>query len=137
MGDKETGNMNDTLILKDGSAIEMEPGGNLSDIKVISETKYNMLSTWDKLTEDNLSEVKIKNRDGIVVSNFKSLLLVSETSTIQGDGTILTSFHLREKTEVELLRERVEQLENGQEVQDEAISDLGTAVSDLAEGGLL
>lgn len=129
--------MNDTLILKDGSAIEMEPGGNLSDIKVISETKYNMLSTWDKLTEDNLSEVKIKNRDGIVVSNFKSLLLVSETSTIQGDGTILTSFHLREKTEVELLRERVEQLENGQEVQDEAISDLGTAVSDLAEGGLL
>lgn len=137
MGDKETGNMNDTLILKDGSAIEMEPGGNLSDIKVISETKYNMLSTWDKLTEDNLSEVKIKNGDGIVVSNFKSLLLVSETSTIQGDGTILTSFHLREKTEVELLRERVEQLENGQEVQDEAISDLGTAVSDLAEGGPL
>lgn len=137
MGDKETGNMKDTLILKDGSAIEMEPGGNLSDIKVMSETKYNMLSTWDKLTEDNLSEVKIKNGDGIVVSNFKSLLLVSETSTIQGDGTILTSFHLREKTEVELLRERVEQLENGQEVQDEAISDLGTAVSDLAEGGPL
>lgn len=129
--------MKDTLILKDGSAIEMEPGGNLSDIKVMSETKYNMLSTWDKLTEDNLSEVKIKNGDGIVVSNFKSLLLVSETSTIQGDGTILTSFHLREKTEVELLRERVEQLENGQEVQDEAISDLGTAVSDLAEGGPL
>lgn len=125
--------MNNALILKDGSAIEVESGASLSDIEVVSETKYEMLSTWDRLTEDNLSEVKIKNSDGIVISNFKSLLLVSETSTIQKDGTILTSFKLREKTETE---KRLDALESGQEIQDEAISDLGIAISDLSEGGI-
>lgn len=105
-------------------------------MKVISDTKYDMVSVWDMLMENNLKHIKIQSEDGTVVGIYDNILLDSETSTIQPDGTILTSFHLREKAEVELLRERVEQLENGQEVQDEAISDLGTAVSDLAEGGI-
>lgn len=130
--------MKDKLILNNQTEIEIESVSSLSDIRVISETKYDMISTWDMLTEENLKEARIQNGDGVTVGRYSNLVLDSETSSIQNDGTILTSFHLREKTEVELLRERVEQLENGQDVQDGAIADLGEAVSGLAEeGGLV
>lgn len=121
------------LILTNQSQIYIESGSSLSDMKVLSDTKYDMISTWDMLTEENLKHIKIQSEDGIVVGTYDNILLDSETSAIQPDGKILTSFHLREKTEVELLRDRVEQLESGQEVQDGAIMDLGEAVSTLSE----
>ncbi len=86
-------------------------------------------------TEENLKHIEIQNEDGVAIGSYDNILLEREASTIQPDGKILTSFHLREKTEVELLRERIVQLESGQEVQDGAISDLGAAVSGLAEEG--
>lgn len=127
--------MKSKLVLNDNTEIIIESASSLSDVRVISDTKYDMISTWDMLTEENLKHVEIRNDDSVVIGIYNNILLDSETSIIQPDGKIITNFHLREKTEVELLRERVEQLESGQEVQDGAISDLGTAVSDLAEGG--
>ena len=131
--------MKDKLILTNQSEIEIESVSSLSDIKVLSETKYDMISTWDMLTEENLKSVQIQNGDGLTIANYKNLVLDGETSSIfkdeDGLEKILTSFHLREKTEVELLREEVEALKEGQEVQDGAISDLGEAVSGLAEEG--
>ena len=53
--------MKDTLILKDSSVIELESGASLSALTVFSDTKENFVKTWDKLTEDNLSEVTFKN----------------------------------------------------------------------------
>ena len=123
----------DTLTLKDGTKIEMESGSSLSDIKVISDNKVAMVELWDKLTEDNLAKVTVKNSDGVVVGRYSDLILVSETSTIQGDGTVITSFNLREKTDTE---KRLDAMESSQQTQDEAIGDLGQAVSDLAEGGV-
>lgn len=127
--------MKDKLILNNQTQIELEAGASLSNMMVLSETKYDMISVWDMLTPENLKTVQIQNGDGVTVANYSDLVLDSETSTVQEDGTILTSFHLHEKTEVELLKERIEALENGQEVQDDAISDLGEAVSGLAEEG--
>lgn len=125
----------DKLILNNQTQINIENSSSISDMKVLSDTKYDMVSAWESLTEENLKHIEIQNEDGIAIGNYDNILLDSETSTIQSDGKILTSFHLREKTEIELLRERIEQLESGQEVQDGAISDLGTAVSGLAEEG--
>lgn len=127
--------MKDKLILSNQTEIEIESASSLSDIKVVSDTKYDMISTWDMLTENNLKTVQIQNNEGLVLANYADLILVSETSKIQADDTILTSFNLREKTDVE---KRLDALEDGQEVQDGAISDLGEAVSGLAEeGGLV
>lgn len=128
----------DKLILNNQTQIEIESASSLSDIRVVFDTKDDMVSTWDMLTPENLKSVQIQNSNGVTIANYENLILESETSKVHTDETILTSFHLREKTEVEFLRERVEQLENGQEVQDGAISDLGEAVSSLAEeGGLV
>jgi hypothetical protein len=132
--------MKDTLILKDESVIEMESGASLSDIRVLSDSKTAMAAVWDKLTEDNLAEVSVKNGDGITVGHYTDLLLASETSTVRMDGTILTSFNLREKNDME---KRLDAIEKGQQIQDaaiqtqdEAIGDLGQAVSDMMEGGV-
>lgn len=124
--------MKEKLILNNQTQINIESGSSISDLKVISATKYDMISVWDMLTEENLKHIEIQNEDGTALGLYDNIMLDRETSTVQHDGTILTSFHLREKTEVELLRERVEQLESGQEIQDGAIMDLGEVVSTLS-----
>ena len=92
-----------------------------------------MVTTWDKFIADHLAQVQVKNGDGLTVGNYTDLVLVSETSVIQTDGTILTTYNLREKSAVELLEERISAVEEGQMVQDGAIADLGDVTSVLAE----
>lgn len=127
--------MKEKLVLTDGTELEIEGGAELSNVLVVFDTKYDMINAWDKLTESNLSKIQFTSGSGEIFSEYENLILDSETSTIKADGKILTSFHLREKTEVELLKERIAMLEEGQEVQDGAIADLGEAVSELAEEG--
>ena len=93
--------MKDTLILKDGTTIGLEMGAELNNVCIISEDKTSMVNVWDRFTTDNLSEVVIKNGDGMTIGRYTDLILVSETSKIQTDDTILTSFCLREKTNME------------------------------------
>lgn len=127
--------MSDKLILADGSVISIESGASLSGIGVVSATKADMVATWDLFTTANLKNVQVKNSEDAVIGEYSDLVLEEETSKEQEDGSILTYFRLRQKTEVELLREEVEALKAGQEIQDGAISDLGTVVSDIVEGG--
>lgn len=94
--------MKDTLILNDGTVIELETGASLSSLGVSFESKNAMVEAWDKFTDENLSAVQVKNGDGLVVANYENLVLVSETSTVKSDGIIITRFNLREKTQEEL-----------------------------------
>ena len=126
----------DKLIFRDGSEVSLEAGARLGNIQVISESKYDMISCWEKFTNENLSEVQIKNGDYLTVGTYKNLVLASETSTVRPDKTILTSYSLREKTTEEV---RLDALEDGQDVLNGAIADLGEITSSLAgemEGGL-
>lgn len=122
--------MKDVMILKDGTTIELEEAASMSALRVLSADKIAMVATWDKLTENNLEAVQVKNGAGLVVGNYTALMLVSEMSVVQEDGSILTSYNLREKTTVE---KRLDSVEAGQEIQDGAINDLGTAVGEIAE----
>ena len=124
--------MKDTLILKDGTVIELEAGASFGALQVLSGDKSTMVSTWDKLTRDNLSSVQVKNGEGEVIGNDTDLLLVSETSVVQEDGSILTTYNLRQKTEMEKLLERLAAVEEGQQIQDGAINDVATLTGQLA-----
>lgn len=124
--------MKDTMILKNGTIIELEAGASLGALQVAAADRASMVATWEVLTPDNLTTVQIKNGDGTVVGNYTDLVLVSETSVISTDGTVLTTYRLREKTAEE---KRLDALEAGQAVQDGAINDLGEAVGTIAEGG--
>lgn len=119
----------DKLILKNGAEIELEAGASLGALRVVSADRTAMLATWELLTPDNLSQVQIKNGAGLTVGTYTDLVLVSETSVVAPDGMVLTTYSLREKTPEE---RRLDALENGQQVQDGAIEDLGAVTSTLA-----
>lgn len=125
--------MKDTMILKNGTVIELEAGASLGALQVVAADRAAMVATWEVLTLDNLTTVQIKNGDGTVVGNYTDLVLGSETSVIAADGAVLTTYSLREKTAEE---KRLDALEAGQAVQDGAINDLGEAVGTIAEGGI-
>ena len=86
----------DKLILKDGAAIELEAGASLGAIQVSASDRSAMLKIWEKLTEGNLAEVNIQNGSGLTVGSYKNLVLVSETSIVKKDGTVITTYCLRE-----------------------------------------
>lgn len=131
--------MKDLMILKDGTTVELETAASLGELQVLSVDKATMVATWDKLTEANLKTVQVKNGEGLVRGNYTDLLLTSETSVVQPDGSVLTTYSLRQKTEMERILQRLEAVEEGQQVQDGAIADLGEVASVLAdqmEGGV-
>lgn len=118
----------DTLVLKNETVIELESGASLGALKVLSASRESMLATWQQLTRENLSEVQVKTGEGLTVGSYTDLVLVSETSVVNADGSVLTAYCLREKTEEE---RRLDALEEGQEIQDGAIEEL----AELAAGG--
>lgn len=120
----------DKMILKDNTTVELQTGASLSAVTAKFDSKDAMLETWKTLTSENLADVKFQNDAGAVIGSYADLVLVSETSRETSDGTVQTTFSFREKTDTE---KRLDALEEGQEVQDEAINDLGTATSELAE----
>lgn len=120
----------DKLILRDGAAIELEAGASLGAIQVSASDRSAMLQIWEKLTEGNLAEVNIQNGSGLTVGSYKNLVLVSETSIVKKDRTVITTYCLREKTDME---KRLDNVEAGQAIQDGAIADLGEVSSLLAE----
>lgn len=129
----------DKLILKNGAEIELEAGAYIGALQVLSADRAAMLATWELLTQDNLSQVQVKSGDGRIVGTHTDLVLASETSVVASDGTVLTTYSLRPKTDVERLAERVTVVEDGQQVQDGAINDVATLAGALAEqtgGGL-
>ena len=120
----------DKLILKDRTTIVLESGSSLGAIKVAAENRGAMLEQWKMLTPENLKEVKVQNGDGLTIGSYQELVLLSETSVVDSDGSVLTTYSLREKTDTE---KRLDALEAGQEVQNGAISDLGMVTSTIAE----
>lgn len=116
----------DTLTLKDGTVINLEECSTLSNLKIRSADRHEMLSVWEKMTNDNLQQAQVKNSDGLIIGNYADLALVSETSTVSADGSVLTAFNLRQKTAEEM---RLENLEAEQEIQNGAIQELAEAVA--------
>lgn len=124
----------DKLVLTDGTEIELETSLGISALTVNVENKDAACAMWKKFTPDNLKDVTIKNADRLVIGKYPDMVLSHVTGTDNTDGTVQITFSLREKSVEELLAERVAALEEGQQTQDEAIGDLGQAVSDMAEG---
>lgn len=122
--------MKDKLILKNGTEIELEAWSSLGALKVIAADRAAMVATWEQLTPENMNTVQVKDSDGVTRGNYTDLLLVSETSTVEADGTICTSYQLREKTALE---KRMDAVEEGMEVHDSAIIDTASLAGELAE----
>lgn len=125
------------MTFKDGTRIEIEEGASLGHIVHVATNEANALFVCEKCTPDNVSEIKFSQpgEDGaeIITGEYSGLLLSgAPTRATNEDGLSVTvTISLYEPSALEL---RVAALEESQTVQDEAIDDLGGAVSDMMEG---
>lgn len=125
------------MTFKDGTRIEIEEGASLGHIAHVATNEANALFVCEKCTPDNVSEIKFSQpgEDGaeIITGEYSGLLLSgAPTRATNEDGLSVTVvISLYEPSALEL---RIAALEESQGVQDEAIDDLGGAVSDMMEG---
>ncbi len=126
---------NDKLVLKDGTEITLESSQGMNALHANVADKTAAYTLWEKFSKENMKQVTVKNSEGVTVGSYQDMVLDHIEGRDNTDGTVQMTFSLRGKTTEEILTERIIALESGQQTQDEAIGDLGQAVSDIVEGG--
>lgn len=121
----------DKLKFTDGTIIDIEEGATLAEVTHIATNEANALFVCGKVTAENVSTLQFLHGEA-VTGDYQNVVIALPTTREDGEGeTVIVRMHFREKTELEL---RVDALEESQEVQDGAIEDIGLVLSDLAEG---
>ena len=121
------------IILTDNTEIEIKAGARLGAITASAADFAALGTVAAALTSPgNMDSVRFKV-DETVTGEYTGMILerpLFGAVDIVG-GRVEATFGIRVKTETE---KRLDALENGQEVQDGAITDLGDVVSTIAEG---
>lgn len=129
----------DKIILKNGDNIEIEESSNGGNFRKTFTDTQEYLTTLEKLTPENLSAYQVQNSEGLTCANSvnKECLTQNVTALWSADGILAgldVTFNI---TNIDMLAKAVRDLQAGQQTQDGAISDMGEAVSKLAEGGMV
>ena len=110
--------------LKNKTELEIMNGASLNAITAVADDWTALWAIAEALRESgNLDEVQFKT-DETVTGEYQNMKLESPLFSvvdIAEDGKIHATFGIRQKTEMELA---IEQLQNGQGVQDGAIMEL-------------
>lgn len=121
----------DKLRFMDGTIIDIEDGATLSDITHIARNEADALFVCGKVTPENVEHLEFLHGEA-VTGDYRNVIIAAPTTREDGEGeTVIVRMHFREKTDLEI---RVDALEEGQTVQDGAIEDIGAVLSDMAEG---
>lgn len=121
----------DKLKFVDGTIIDIEDGAILSEVTHIATNEANALFVCGKVTAENVATLQFLHGEA-VTGDYQNVVIAAPTTREDGEGeSVIVRMHFREKTELEL---RVDALEESQEVQDGAIEDIGAVLSDMAEG---
>lgn len=121
----------DKLKFLDGTIIDIEDGASLSDVTHIATNEANAIYVCGKVTAENVASLQFLHGEA-VTGDYQNVIIAAPTTREDGEGeTVVVRMHFREKTDVEL---RLDALEEGQTVQDGAIEDIGLVLSDMAEG---
>lgn len=119
------------IVLNDGTEFEIENGAIENCVQIICTDLDDFKNKYGKFTNENLENYKILNSKGLTCATICDKRLVSSLVE-QNKNAFRVSFNLED---VNLLEKRVSSLEESQDIQDGAIDDLGTMLSDLASGG--
>ena len=121
----------DKLKFVDGTIIDIEEGASLGEVTHIATNEANAMYVCGKVTAENVASLQFLHGDA-VTGDYQNVVIAAPTTREDGEGeTVIVRMHFREKTDVEL---RLDALEEGQTVQDGAIEDIGAVLSDMAEG---
>lgn len=110
----------DTMILKDGTIINLKAGADIANLVTLCADATAVGILISKLTKDNLSSVQLKNEAGFSNGTYSDMVLMPGNYEITDDG-ILMIIRIREMTEVE---KKLAELEASQSVQDQTIAGL-------------
>lgn len=120
----------DKLRFMDGTEITIEDGATLSEVTHIASNEANALFVCGKVTAENVASLQFLHGDA-VTGDYQNVVIAAPTTREDGEnGTVVVRMHFREKTDLEI---RVDALEESQEVQDGAIEDIGAVLSDMVE----
>ncbi len=118
------------VTLADGQTIESGQIDNIVNGLVLHITDGDILELEGQLTKQNLKEISLSNTDGAVYGKYYNLQAMSLRKDLE-TGIVDAELKLEDRTEA-----RLTAVEEGQELQDGAIADLGEVVSTIAEGGV-
>lgn len=127
------------LILANNAVISFVEDRGIGDIIAHYETMQDAQVDTAKITPANVAHIRTTTDEDELIGEFFDLKIIStEIIPMYGEDeqTVVgyeLHIHLREKTDVEILADRFATLEDSQSTQDEAIDDLGYAVSELYE----
>lgn len=120
----------DSVKLVDGTIIPIEDGASLEAVTHIATNEANALYVCGKVMPENITSLQFLHGDA-VTGDYQNVIIAAPTTREDGEGeTVIVRMHFREKTDVEL---RLDALEEGQTVQDGAIEDIGAVLSDIVE----
>lgn len=121
----------DKLKFIDGTIIDIEDGASLDHITHIARNEADALFVCGKVTSENVEHLDFLHGEA-VTGSYDHVIIAAPTTRENGEGeTVIVRMHFREKTDLEI---RVDALEESQDVQDGAIEDIGMVLSDIAEG---
>lgn len=121
----------DKLKFFDGTIIDIEEGASLGEVTHIATNEANALFVCGKVTAENVSHLEFFHGE-LLTGQYDNVIIAAPTTREDGEGeTVVVRMHFREKTDVEL---RLDAMEEGQTVQDGAIEDIGAVLSDIVEG---
>lgn len=121
----------DKLKFMDGTLIDIEEGATLSEVTHIASNEANAMFVCGKVVPGNVEHLEFYHGE-LLTGQYDNVIIAAPTTRENGEGeAVIVRMHFREKTELEL---RVDALEESQEVQDGAIEDIGAVLSDMAEG---
>lgn len=121
----------DKLRFFDGTEIEIEEGASLGEVTHIATNEANAMFVCGKVTAENVEHLEFFHGE-LLTGQYDNVIIAAPTTREDGEeGAVIVRMHFREKTDVEL---RLDALEQSQDVQDGAIEDIGAVLSDMAEG---
>lgn len=125
------------IVLNDGTEYPIENGASENQVQVVVQSADEFLGVFKKFTESNLESYQIKNAEGLTCTTRKNKYL-SNAVVEERESDVLVTFRLADVDMVQKqlaeLKSEVEEVKEGQDVQDEAIYDLGKNVSRIVEG---
>lgn len=119
------------LVFKDGSYLTLAGSSGIIDIWCQYVSMEAVGIDVAKCTSDNCSLIRIYDDEDVMVGEYPNMIFegVSTSELEQDEVTIYEAhFHFRPKNEVELLTDRVAELEASQVLQDGAIDDIAEEV---------
>ena len=124
----------DKIIFYDKTEIEIKEGASLDSVVVEVDEFAQLESITAVITaKGNLDLVQFVTGEAVTgeYSNLKLIFPLFHGVDVV-NGKVLATFGMRKKTDVEIA---IDELQNGQALQDGAIGDLANIVSGIVEGG--